>query len=129
MPSSINQDTENSDLYWVIFEVASWQEFVLITEDLKTFISEQEHPIYLVFDARSDMPKGNPLVHIKSWLNYVAREPKVLQLILLLHSTQPIAKVFIDVALRVFQRDKITLVHSRDEVHTAYHKLASRKSR
>lgn len=124
--SSLTIDPQADDLIWMAFDGASWDDFHVLLAELKALTNTRTQPYCLVFDPSVDMPKGNPLPHIRSMLRYMESEPKFAYMVAIIPSWMKIAALFARVVLQMFGEVKVLnageVVDSREAALAAYHR-------
>lgn len=126
--SSLSLDPERSDLLWMAFDGQSWDDFNALLSDLMNLTKDLPEPYCLIFDPAHDMPKGNPLPHIRRMMRYMENEPKFEHMIAIVPGWMKIAATFARLVLQLFPGKTLDgngiVVDSREAAlgaYSAYH--------
>ena len=102
-------------VWWRIMPSSTWEDFANAIEGLK------KEPLYdgkrvLIAHPQADMPKGAPpLGYIRRWFSTIEAHPSVDKLIIVFDQSLPIAKMFINIGMKVFRKEHVSVVGTCEE--------------
>lgn len=132
--SAIYQDTEYQNLLWMDFDGTTWDEFNILLSQLIELSDDIEEPYCLIFNPLNDMPRGNPLPHIKRMTRFMEDEAKFEHMIAIVPKWMKIAAMFAKVTMqliplhRTTSNDLDSVVQSRDEALAVYRQYQTQKA-
>ena len=126
----IKRDEKYPDLVWVTFEGPAWDDFHTLMEAFEKFTEESPTPFHMVFYPIVDMPKGSPLPHIQRMIRFMNNNPKIEHMITILPRKMIIAKMFANIAMKLFpgQQMKASIITDKEKVHEVYEQVVEKLS-
>lgn len=123
--NSVTRDETYRDLVWVRFEGPDWDDYHALLSALKQFADAADDPFYLVFYPLIDMPAGSPISHMRRLVDFVNNEPTVLHMFAIVPKRMAIAKMFSQMASRIFPQtlNTYTILTDIEDVYPAYRQL------
>lgn len=101
--SLLYADPDYPDLFWMEFNGPTWDEFNLLLSDLTQLSRERQAPYSLIFYPSVDMPRGNPMPHLKRMMRVMDEDPHFEHMIAIVPDWMRIAATFARVAMQIFQ--------------------------
>lgn len=117
--------TQNSDwersIYWQFDPINGWDGYHIELSEVSRIIRENPEPQILIFQPAGDVPRGNPVVHMRRLVNLSKTEPKIIKTIIIMGQDWFIAKAFVNLlsSLMSFEPE-VKLVFSMDEARAEH---------
>lgn len=103
--SRIYFDANRKDIIWFEFDGPNWDVYNEKLSELIALARQSETPICFIFEPSIDMPKGNPMPHIKRTIKIVDEEANIAQMFVILPKSFAIAKIFAQLTQKLFNSD------------------------
>lgn len=123
--NQVYQDAEYNNLIWMEFEGPTWDELHTLLSQLAELSKTRGTSYCLVFSPLVDMPRGNPMPHIKRFMKALEADPNYVSMIAVLPRWMVIASAFTRVAARMFgfSATEATTVTTREEAIEAFRNM------
>ena len=112
MPFEFNwHDPEHTIIRVDIYGAATWDESTFTTDRIVAEVAKATHRIDIIFNAQVDMPKGNPLPHLKAANRRLSVYKERLGLITTVgpRNISSVVRVMVDIMMRVYKLDRTHL--------------------
>ncbi len=104
----IERDPTHENILWIQTpgDNITWDDHHVAWNDLADYATRAESPFYVIFQPTHDIPKGSPLSHMKRLVDIAKSQPNILELVIVLDRSMPLAKMFVRVLAGVFSFGK-----------------------
>lgn len=118
-------------VYWEFDPVEGWDSFHQGLDQLVDHTENCAEPFFLIFHPSGDVPKGNPIPHMRRIIQLSKQNDMVIQTIIIMKSNWLIAQTFAKLLNKLMALEpEVKLVFSVEEAHSVHEKqLTARQSK
>ena len=98
-----------------------WEKYHEALDDLTHYAAEVTEPFILVFHPAGDVPKGNPMTHMRRIVTMSKTNPKILKTIIVMDNTWIFAKAFVRILSSIMDLEpEVKLVFGMEEARRVH---------